>query len=75
VHTKTFVAGEPWFCSEGMPGEGDVALVHQANAEPDLQQTGKRLKGVIAGLVEGTLDLVAAPLEAQHGQQSQVSGP
>ena len=29
----------------------------QANAEPDMKQTGKRLKGIVAGLVEGTLGL------------------
>lgn len=38
-------------------------MLGQANAEPDLQQTGNRLKGIIAGLVEGTLDLVTEPLE------------
>ncbi len=44
----------------------------QANAEPDLQQTGDRLKGVIGGLVEGTLELVAGPLERQNGKHCQV---
>ena len=34
----------------------------QANAEPDLQQTGKRLKPIIAGLVEGIMQLVVDPL-------------
>ena len=33
----------------------------QANAEPDMKQTGKRLQGIIAGLVEGVLELVADP--------------
>ena len=37
----------------------------QANAEPDLQQTGTRLKSVIAGLVEGCLQLVADDMPAQ----------
>ena len=36
----------------------------QANAEPDLQQTGIRLKPVIAGLVEGCLQLVADDMPA-----------
>ncbi|KAK9903517.1 hypothetical protein WJX75_007884 [Coccomyxa subellipsoidea] len=40
----------------------------EANAEPDLQQTGERLKGVIAGLVDGTLDLVAGPQEGTIGK-------
>lgn len=47
-----------------------AVIVHafwQANAEPDLQQTGERLKGLIAGLVEGILDLVADPLAVQQG--------
>ncbi|BDA50216.1 probable tubulin polyglutamylase TTLL2 [Coccomyxa sp. Obi] len=43
----------------------------EANAEPDLQQTGDRLKGVIGGLVEGTLELVAGPLERQNGTHCQ----
>ena len=34
----------------------------QANAEPDLQQTGDRLKLVVAGLVEGIMQLVVDPL-------------
>ena len=33
------------------------AFVLQANAEPDMKQTGERLKGIIATLVEGTLEL------------------
>jgi hypothetical protein len=43
-----------------------MCLHGQANAEPDLQQTGDRLKGLIAGLVEGVLELVADPLEVQQ---------
>ena len=38
--------------------QGDV----QANAEPDLQQTGGRLKPVVAGLIEGIMQLVVDPL-------------
>lgn len=34
----------------------------QANAEPDLQQTGRRLKAVVAGLIEGIMQLVVDPL-------------
>lgn len=34
----------------------------QANAEPDLQQTGSRLKPIVAGLVEGIMQLVVDPL-------------
>ena len=34
----------------------------QANAEPDLQQTGSRLKPVVAGLLEGIMQLVVDPL-------------
>ena len=34
----------------------------QANAEPDLQQTGDRLKLVVAGVVEGIMQLVVDPL-------------
>ena len=34
----------------------------QANAEPDLQQTGDRLKPVVAGVVEGIMQLVVDPL-------------
>lgn len=34
----------------------------QANAEPDLQQTGERLKPIIDGLVEGIMQLVVDPL-------------
>lgn len=50
---------------------GGVAFV-QANAEPDLQQTGDRLKGLVAGMVEGALDLVAGPIEQQQQQQHPV---
>ena len=42
----------------------------QANAEPDLQQTGDRLKGLVAGMVSGVLDLVAGPLEQQQKHHS-----
>lgn len=42
----------------------------QANAEPDLQQTGDRLKGLIAGMVSGVLDLVAGPSEQQQEHHS-----
>ena len=45
----------------------------QANAEPDLQQTGDRLKGLIAGMVKGALDLVAGPLE-QHQDHHSCNG-
>ena len=38
----------------------------QANAEPDMKQTGQRLQGIIAGLVEGILQLVADPLTAEQ---------
>lgn len=34
----------------------------QANAEPDVAQTGARLRPLVAGLVEGVLALVADPL-------------
>ena len=34
----------------------------QANAEPDLQQTGDRLKPLVAGVVEGIMQLVVDPL-------------
>ena len=46
----------------------------QANAEPDLQQTGDRLKGLVAGLVEGILELVADPLAARQHSCQQVNG-
>lgn len=36
--------------------------VCQANAEPDVAQTGSRLRPLVAGLVEGVLALVADPL-------------
>lgn len=42
----------------------------QANAEPDLQQTGDRLKPVVEGLVEGIMHLVVDPLA-----HSQVNPP
>ena len=35
----------------------------QANAEPDLAQTGTRLMPVMAGLVEGILQLVLPAIE------------
>lgn len=38
----------------------------QANAEPDLAQTGVRLKPVMASLVEGILDLILPPLLAGY---------
>lgn len=41
----------------------DVWLL-EANADPDFSQTGERLKGLVSGLVEGTLQLVADPLAA-----------
>lgn len=34
----------------------------QANAEPDLQQTGSRLKPIVAGVIEGIMQLVVDPL-------------
>jgi len=40
----------------------------QANAEPDLQQTGTRLQAIVAGLIEGIMQLVVDPLA-----QSQVT--
>jgi hypothetical protein len=40
----------------------DCCGLGQANAEPDLQQTGDRLRGFISGLVEGILQLVVDPL-------------
>lgn len=42
----------------------------EANAEPDLQQTGTRLKPVIASLVEGCLQLVADDMPALKGHAS-----
>ena len=36
--------------------------VVQANAEPDLMQTGTRLKPVVAGVIEGIMQLVVDPL-------------
>ena len=38
----------------------------QANAEPDLQQTGNRLKPIVAGLIEGIMQLVVDPLAQSH---------
>lgn len=38
----------------------------EANAEPDFKQTGQRLRCVIDGLVEGTLQIVADPLADQR---------
>lgn len=37
----------------------------QANAEPDMKQTGERLKGIISSLVEGTLELALQLPETQ----------
>ena len=51
-----------------------IANRMQANAEPDLQQTGGRLKGLIAGLVEGILELVADPLAAHQHCRRRESG-
>mmetsp|Transcript_2633 Transcript_2633/g.7837 ORF Transcript_2633/g.7837 Transcript_2633/m.7837 type:complete len:443 (-) Transcript_2633:1024-2352(-) len=39
----------------------------EANADPDFAQTGERLQGVVADLVEGTLQLVADPLATAAG--------
>lgn len=39
----------------------------EANAEPDLQQTGDRLKPVVAGVVEGIMQLVVDPLAHPQG--------
>lgn len=48
----------------------------QANAEPDMAQTGKRLRPLVAGLVEGTLALVADPLErSRSGADGERSKP
>ena len=44
----------------------------QANAEPDLAQTGERLKPVMAGLISGILDLILPSMEAGHSS-AQVS--
>lgn len=33
----------------------------QANAEPDMRQTGQRLKGLIVSLVTGVLQLLLGP--------------
>ena len=38
----------------------------QANAEPDLAQTGTRLRPVMAGLVEGILQLVLPAIEGRN---------
>lgn len=46
-------------CLERRPSPTSLNL--QANAEPDLRQTGKRLRGVIDDLIEGVLQLVADP--------------
>lgn len=43
----------------------------QANAEPDLAQTGERLKPVMASLISGILDLILPSMEA--GRSAQVS--
>lgn len=37
----------------------------QANAEPDFRQTGQRLQGVVKGLIEGVVKIVADPLAEQ----------
>ncbi|KAK9815849.1 hypothetical protein WJX72_010743 [[Myrmecia] bisecta] len=42
----------------------------EANAEPDLKQTGSRLRPLIAGLIEGTLELVVDPLAGPQGSPS-----
>ncbi|DBA82238.1 hypothetical protein WJX79_003267 [Trebouxia sp. C0005] len=39
----------------------------EANAEPDLQQTGSRLKPIVAGLIEGIMQLVVDPLAMTQG--------
>lgn len=39
----------------------------EANAEPDLQQTGERLKPIVAGLLEGIMQLVVDPLAQSQG--------
>ena len=46
----------------GSIGLSATMVALQANAEPDLQQTGERLKPIIAGLVEGIMQLVVDPL-------------
>ena len=38
----------------------------QANAEPDMKQTGERLKGIISSLVEGTLELALQLSDTQQ---------
>ena len=38
----------------------------QANAEPDMKQTGGRLKGIISSLVEGTLELALQLSDTQQ---------
>ena len=40
-------------------------MTMQANAEPDLAQTGPRLMPVMASLISGTLDLVLQKLQAR----------
>lgn len=39
----------------------------EANAEPDLQQTGSRLKPIVAGVIEGIMQLVVDPLAVTQG--------
>ncbi|DBA82917.1 TPA: hypothetical protein ACH3X1_006707 [Trebouxia sp. C0004] len=39
----------------------------EANAEPDLQQTGSRLKPMVAGVIEGIMQLVVDPLAMTQG--------
>lgn len=50
-------------CNELKP---EVVSVLQANAEPDMKQTGERLKGLIDSLVECTVQLVADPFAAEQ---------
>lgn len=49
---------------------GGVSM--QANAEPDLAQTGERLKPAMAGLISGILDLFLPSMGAGHSS-AQVS--
>ncbi|DBB15952.1 hypothetical protein WJX82_005797 [Trebouxia sp. C0006] len=39
----------------------------EANAEPDLHQTGSRLKPIVAGVIEGIMQLVVDPLAMTQG--------
>lgn len=47
----------------------------EANAEPDLMQTGTRLKPVVAGVIEGIMQLVVDPLALSQGVVPSTSGP